>query len=259
MPHTNVPLSADVSLPPGLVGPVWRTTASYEREIAEHRGNAIRLRSELIQAQTQLHAKDELIRQQEILNRECHHRLLNNIQMIVSILSLQSRTEPNPEAAARLLVAAHRVGAIAVLHRHLHSMDAVPTMEFKAYLEELCRDHSTMSMSEERLDRRIVTESIELKLPTETGTPLGLIVNELITNAIKHGKGLITVKLARSCEAYALSVYNDGSTLPQGFDPTACTGLGMNLVLSLAGQIGGELRFDGGDENEGTRFTVFFK
>ncbi len=121
MPHANVPLSADVSLPPGLASPAWRTIASYERALSEHRGSEIRLRSELIQAQTQLHAKDELIRQQEVLNRECHHRLLNNIQMIVSILSLQSRTEQNPEAAARLLVAAHRVGAIAVLHRHLHS------------------------------------------------------------------------------------------------------------------------------------------
>lgn len=259
MPHTNVPFSADVSPPPGLASPAWRPIASYKRELSERRGNEIRLRSELIQAQTQLHAKDELIRQQEVLNRECHHRLLNNIQMIVSILSLQSRTEQNPEAAARLLVAAHRVGAIAVLHRHLHSMDAAPAVEFKAYLEELCRDHSTMSMSEERPDQRIVVDSIELRLPTETGTPLGLIVNELVTNAIKHGKGLIAVRLAQAGEGYALSVYNDGSTLPEGFDPTACTGLGMNLVLSLAGQIGGELRFDGGDDNEGTRFTVLFK
>ncbi len=259
MPHANVTLSADVSLPPGLASPAWRTIASYERELSERRENEIRLRSELIQAQTQLHTKDELVRQQEVLNRECHHRLLNNIQMIVSILSLQSRTEQNPEAAARLLVAANRVGAIAVLHRHLHSMDAVPAVEFKAYLEELCRDHSAMSISEERPDQRIVAESIELRLPTETSTPLGLIVNELVTNAIKHGKGLITVKLAQSGEGYALSVSNAGSILPEGFDPTACTGLGMNLVLSLAGQIGGELRVDRGEKNDGTRFTVLFK
>ena len=259
MPPTNVPLSADVSLPTGLESPVWRTIASYQRELTELKGSEIRLRTELLRTQVLLHEKDESVRRQEVLNREAYHRLLNNLQMIVSILSLQSRQEQNPEVASRLLVAANRVGAIASLHRHLHSVDAAQTVEFRGYLDELCRDYSTMSMSEERPDQHIVVEGIELKLPTATGIPLGLIANELVTNAIKHGKGRITVKLAQSGEGYALSVCNDGSALPQGFDPAACTGLGMNLVLSLAGQIGGELRFDGGDENEGTRFTVLFK
>jgi two-component system, sensor histidine kinase PdtaS len=98
-----------------------------------------------------------------------------------------------------------------------------------------------------------------LRLPTSTGIPLSLITNELVTNAIKYGKERITVKLSQSGEGHALSVSNDGSTLPEGFDPAACAGLGMSLVLSLAQQIGGELRVDAGNENEFTRFTVLFK
>jgi two-component sensor histidine kinase len=258
MPRENVPLSV-VSPPPAFETPAWRSVASYEHELAEHRATEIRLRKALVRDQALLHEKDELIRQQEILNQECHHRLLNNLQMIVSLLSLQSRKEENAEAALRLSVAAKRVAAITGLHRHLQSVASTETVEFRKYLDELCRDHSTMSMSEQRPDLLIVVEGIELRLPTTTGVPLSLVVNELVTNAIKHGRGRITVKLEpHPGERYALSVTNDGSTLPAGFDPAACPGLGMNLVSSLTRQIGGELRIDRGDKNEGTRFTVLF-
>lgn len=259
MPRTNVPLSADVSLPPGLESPEWRTIANYQRELAEHRATEIRLRKALARDEVLLREKDETIRHQAMLNQECHHRLLNNLQTIFGLLSLQSRTEADPEVASRLSVAAHRVGAIAGLHRHLHSMDDTGIVEFKPYLHELCRDHSTMSMSEHRPDLRIVVEGVELILPTTTGIPLSLIVNELVTNAIKHGRGRITVKLERQSEKnYALSVGNEGSTLPEGFDPTASSGLGMTLVSSLVEQIGGKLRIDRGDGGDCTRFTVLF-
>ena len=115
-----------------------------------------------------------------------------------------------------------------------------------------------MSLSEERPDQVIAVDAIELSLPTTIGIPLSLIVNELITNAIKHGRGRITVTLAPAGSGHALSVRNDGAGLPEGFDPTACKGLGMKLVSSLATQIGGELRIDRGEANDCTRFTVLF-
>lgn len=144
---------------------------------------------------------------------------------------LPIRREPNAEAASRLSLAANRVRAIAKLHQHLHSMDGTPTVEFKRYLDQLCRDHSMMSISEERPDQRIVVEAIELSLPTTTGIPLSLIANELITNAIKHGRGQTRVTLAPSGTGHALSVCNAGSGLPEGFDPGTCKGLGMALRL----------------------------
>ena len=249
----------EVSLAARFNSPEPRTIASYESELATVKVTESHLRAALAQDQILLGQKDEAIRHQEVLNQECHHRLLNNLQMIVSLLSLQGRKEANAEAAACLSVAANRVGAIARLHRHLHSMDGTETVEFRKYLDELCRDHSAMSMSEERPAQDIAVEGAEMSLPTVTGIPLGLIVNELVTNALKHGEGRIRVKLKpHPGIGYALSVSNKGPALPEGFDPAACDGLGMSLVASFVRQIGGELRIDRGDANDCTRFTVLF-
>ncbi len=258
MPVENVPLSGLVSALRGLEHPEQRTAASYERELAAHKATESELRKALARDKVLLRQKAVSIRRQKVLTEECHHRLLNNLQMIVALLSLQSQRETNAETASRLSTAADRVQAIAGLHRHLHSMDGTPTVDFKPYLDRLCRDHSTMSMSEERPDQLIAVDAVELSLPTTIGTPLSLIVNELVTNAIKHGRGRITVTLAPSGKRHALSVCNAGAGLPEGFDPTASKGLGMTLVSSLAAQIGGELRIDRGDDGDCTRFTVLF-
>ena len=109
------------------------------------------------------------------------------------------------------------------------------------------------------LERVIVVEGVEIELPTVTSIPLSFAVNELITNAAKHGKGRITVRLERNPGGgYALSVSNDGPVLPEGFDPFACKGLGMKIIRSLVERIGGELHVGRGDNNQGTRFTVLF-
>lgn len=249
MPRENVSLN-EAYLAAGFEERGPHSIAAYERVEA-------RLRERLAAAEALLARKDEEIRRQEMLTQECNHRLLNNLQMIVSLLSLQSGNEANAEAAAGLAVAARRVGAIARLHRHLHSIDRTPTVHFKPYLEELCRDHSLMSLSADRANRSIALDGVEVKLPTRTGISLGLIANELLTNAIKHGDGRIAVTLAESGTGYSLSVASEGPALPEDFDPSACDGIGMMLVLRLAAQIGGELRIDRGDAS-GARFTVLF-
>jgi two-component sensor histidine kinase len=236
-----------------------RTAASYERELREHECTEILLRDALAREEALLRQKDELIQQQELLSRESDHRLLNNLQMIVSLLSLQSRASANSETASQLAVAANRVATIERVHRRLHYLDGVQAVAFKQYLEDLCYDVSAMLSSEERPDRVIAVEGIEIKLPTVTAVPLGFIVNELITNAAKYGKGRITVRLELDpAKGHALSVSNDGPVLPEGFDPAARNGLGMKIVRSFVQRIGGELRIGRGDENQGARFTVLF-
>ena len=257
MPLGTVPFGTRVSVLFGFES-LERTAAIHERELAAHKAMESKLRKALARERALLRQKDSSLRQQKMLIDECHHRLLNNLQMIVGLLTLQSHKEANAEAASRLSVAADRVRAIAGLHHHLHSMDSAPTVDFKPYLERLCRDHSTISMSEERPDQVIAVDAIELSLPTTIGIPLSLIVNELITNAIKHGRGRITVTLAPSGMRHALSVCNAGSGLPHDFNPAASKGLGMSLVSSLAAQIGGELRIDRGGDGNGARFVVLF-
>jgi two-component system, sensor histidine kinase PdtaS len=240
-------------------GPERRTVASYERELATYRYTESRLQEALVRELALLRQKDELIQQQEVLRRESDHRLLNGLQMVISLLSLQSRASPNAEAAAQLAVAANRVATIERVHRRLHYFDGVQIVAFKQYLEDLCRDFSTMLSSEERPEQAIVVEGSECELPTVTGIPLGFIVNELITNAAKYGSGRITVRLEAGPEkGYALSVSNDGPVLPEGFDPSACTGLGMKIVLTFVERIHGELRIGRGERNQGTRFAVLF-
>jgi two-component system, sensor histidine kinase PdtaS len=238
--------------------PERRTVASYERELTRHRRTEIGLREALAREDALLREKDELIRQQTVLGEESDHRLLNGLQMIASLLSLQARASTNGEVASGLAAAADRIATIGRIHRRLHSLDGVQTFALKQYLDDLCRDLSMM-LSSECPERVIVVEGMEVTLPAVTAIPLGFIANELVTNAVKYGTGPITVSLEPNSEkGYALSVSNDGPGLPEGFDPAARKGLGMRIVRSFVEQIGGELRIGRGDKNEGARFTVLF-
>jgi two-component system, sensor histidine kinase PdtaS len=236
-----------------------RTVASCKRKLTAYRRTEIRLRAALAQDDALLRQKDELIQDQALLSKESDHRLLNDLQVIVSLLSLQSRASANAEVASELAAAANRIATIARMHRRLHYCDGIQSVAFKQFLDDLCRDFSTMLSSDQRPERVIVVEGIEITLPSVTAAPLGFIVNELVTNAAKYGKGRITIRLERNPgKGYALSVSNDGPSLPEGFDPAAGKGMGMRIIRSFVVQIGGALRIGRGDNNQGTRFTVQF-
>jgi two-component sensor histidine kinase len=246
-------------IPGNAIGSAWRMAASYERELATLRRTEAQLREALVREDALLREKDELIEKQQLLSKESDHRLLNGLQIIVSLLRLQSRASTNTEATVQLAAAANRVAMIERVHRHLHCLDRVQTVAFKQYLEKLCCDFSMMLSSDERPEQAILVEGIELNLPSAIAIPLSFVVSELITNAAKYGKGRIVVSLdSFAGKGHALSVSNDGSGLPKGFDPAAGKGLGMRIIRSLVKQIGGELRVSQGDEGQGARFTVLF-
>jgi two-component sensor histidine kinase len=235
------------------------TVANYKRRLTAYRRTEIRLRAALARNDALLCQKDELIQNQALLSKESDHRLLNDLQVIVSLLSLQSRASANAEVASQLAAAADRIATIARMHRRLHYCDGIQSVAFKQFLDDLCRDFSTMLSSDQRPERVVVVEGIEIKLPSVTAIPLGFIVNELVTNAAKYGKGRITIRLERNpAKGYALSVSNDGPSLPEGFDPAAGKGMGMRIIRSFVERIGGALRIGRGDNTQGTRFTVQF-
>src|SRR5271154_670313 len=204
-----------------------RTVASYKRELVRHRRTESGLREALAREEALLGQKDALIQQQAVLRQEADHRLLNGLQMVVSLLSLQGRASENAEVVSQLAAAADRVATIGRIHRRLHSFDGVQTFALKHYVEDLCRDFSMM-LSAERPARDVVVEGIEIELPAATAIPLGFIASELITNAAKYGSGRITARLeANPAKGYALSVASDGPALLEGLDPAAGNGMGM--------------------------------
>jgi two-component sensor histidine kinase len=217
------------------------------------------LRAALAREAALLREKDALIEAQATLSRESDHRFLNNLQMVSSLLSMQSRAAGSAEAASALAHAADRVATIGRIHRHLHSHDGVESVAFKVFLKELCRDVTGMMTSGGCAARIVSVEGVELGLPTSIGTPLGFIASELITNALKYGDGPVTVRLESNLRnACALSVENTGPPLPEGFDPAASKGFGMRIIRSFVATIGGELRIGRGGDDRGARFTVLF-
>lgn len=236
-----------------------RSVASYELELSRQRSTEARLRESLAREELLLRQKDQLIEQLKVMARESEHRLLNGMQMIGSLLSLQSRTAASPEAAEQLAAAANRVASVARIHSRLHDLDGVKTVAFGTYLDEFCREFAGMLPSRERPERAIVVRTIDIRLPAATAIPLGFIVNELLTNAVKYGGGGITVRLEKNSDkGYALFVSNNGPVLPEIFDPFVRKGLGLSIINALVKQIGGELRYGPGDDYQGARFTVLF-
>jgi len=200
-----------------------------------------------------------LLHEKELLHAESDHRLLNGLQMVVSLLSLQSRTASIPDVAMQLSIAANRIATIERVHRRLHFHDGAKTVKLKKYLQELCHDAAGPVDSGGAPQLDILVEGCEIDIPGATAISLGFIVSELITNAVKHGKGQIIVGLDVDPEkGYALSVSNDGPGLPDDFASAKCTGLGLKIIQSLVHKIGGDFSFGRGAGNQGARFVVRF-
>jgi two-component sensor histidine kinase len=213
---------------------------------------AARTRAEALQLE-----KSEILRRQDAQALEFEHRLLNSLQLVSGLLTMQCRTATSPETVAQLSVAARRVGAVGRVHCRLHVLDRQERVEFKQYLYGLCDDLSGLLFDDPR--RAIIVEGPTFEMPTALGIPLGFIVNELITNAAKYTVGNITVRIETTTPGtHSLSVMDAGPGLPAGFDPADGKGLGMKIIQLLVRQIGGELLIFPGDNSVGARFTITF-
>jgi two-component sensor histidine kinase len=202
--------------------------------------------------------KRDLSQRHVMLAREFEHRITNGLQLIASLLSLQSRTMPTPEARTQLSIAARRVVALGTVHHRLHPLDQSRHVEFKEFLTGLCDDLSDL-LFENRTDHAIVVEGTRVELPSAFASTLGLITSELITNAVKYANGDIVVRVEKAAPGtYSLSVQDAGPGLPAGFDSARSKGLGMKIIGSLAKQIDGKLQITAGEDGRGTRCTITF-
>lgn len=188
-------------------------------------------------------AEDRLQRslhEKELLLREVHHRVKNNLQVISSLLDLQSRSTAG--GAALFEESQNRIRTMALIHEQLCRGSALDRVDIGAYLDRLVR-HVIGSSSCNATVRAIVhAEPVELDV--DRAMTCGLIVNELVSNALKHAfvareSGEIQVRLAASEAHLSLVVQDDGRGFPGGFDPENPPSLGMTLVGMLVRQLGG--------------------
>lgn len=204
-----------------------------------------------LSANTAIAEQNQARRRAEMLVKEIDHRVMNSLQFVASLLDMQSRGAINPEAAVQLEHAAGRVAAVARVHRHFYMDEAVESTCGLEYLRRLCADLAT-SLGGVELRVRGAPATI---LTTRV-MPLGLVVNELVTNAAKYGAQSIWVELLPvPGGGFVCRVEDNGPGLPAGFDPRVGKGLGMRVILALVQQLGGRLTY-GAAQPHGAWFSL---
>lgn len=187
------------------------------------------------------------LEEKEVLLKEIHHRVKNNLQVISSILSLQSKSEDDPNVISALKLGQNRVRSMALIHQNLYEENNLTGIEVKQYFDKLTRSlfHS-YNISPHRI--RLETDIQDLHLDVETVIPLGLIVNELITNSLKYAfpgdlEGTIKVKLQESNGTLHLDVTDDGIGWEQLPEKTGKS-FGYRLINAFKQQLKAQLDID---------------
>lgn len=202
----------------------------------------------------------ESLRMKEVLLREIHHRVKNNMQIISSLLNLQADYVQEQETKNVLKDSQSRVKSMAMIHEKLYMAEDLSHVNFKEYAEKLVVDiFYSYGIKVGTIELNLNVEEIELNM--ETAIPLGLILNELIINSLKYAftnieKPSITVQLLMVDDKHVLTVSDNGKGLPEDIDLETVDSLGLKLVNNLVNQIDGEISID---RSHGTEFKISFK
>jgi chemotaxis protein methyltransferase CheR len=187
-----------------------------------------------------------------MLLQELTHRVKNSLQIIAAMVSIEARSHKSGEGKAALERVSHRINALGQLYSKLSKANTVEAVDSATYLDELCRDLIASVHKEDGTSIVLKTDIESELLPTDRAITIGLMVNELVTNAVKYAfpgdvKGTVLVTLKRAPGELRLTVADNG----QGDDPRrADSGLGGRLVEGFAQQLGGQLKRESG--NKGT-------
>jgi two-component sensor histidine kinase len=186
------------------------------------------------------------LREKEILLREIHHRVKNNLQIITSLLSLQSGTITDERFIEVFKKSENRIKTMALIHEKLYQSHDIAKIEFGDYIKSLLI-HLQQAHREALARIRITTDVQTMYFDIDTAIPAGLIINELVTNAFFHGfpdgaSGEIKVTLREKENYYFLEVGNSGRPMPEETDLQSASGLGLQLVRLLVKQVHGTLK-----------------
>ncbi|WP_304412236.1 PAS domain S-box protein [Kamptonema formosum] len=211
--------------------------------------------------QTEVQLRSSL-KEKEVLLKEIHHRVKNNLQVISSLLKLQSGYIKDSEALALFTDSYNRVRSMALIHEKLYQSQNLAQIDAADYIPNLVSNlFRSYSVSSQDINLKIEVESIWLDV--DTAIPCGLMMNELVSNALKYafpcgGAGEILVKFFRTGEGQCcMIVRDDGAGMPADFDLEEAESLGLQLVWNLTGQLGGEIEVSSPADG-GTFFKITF-
>ena len=201
------------------------------------------------------------LQEKEALLKEIHHRVKSNLQIVSSMMRLQSGRPQHPEAQRVLLAMQNRVQAMALIHEHLYQTENLATVDLGDYLKRLCA-HLVHAFGTPPQTVEFHQNIAPMRVEVDQAIPGGLLVNELVSNCLKHAfpagrTGAVSVALQPVAHgpAWRLRVADNGVGLPAGLDMNALTSVGLRLAPGLARQMGGKLEIGPGP---GTVFEVVF-
>lgn len=212
----------------------------------------------LIESQKQI-IEDSLVEKDSLL-KEIHHRVKNNLQMVSSLLSLQSKNTRSRAAINALEEGQSRVKAMALIHQKLYQNDDLATIEMQEYIESLVASiHSIFK--KEGYQTNIHINAEKTKLDVDRAIPIGLILNELVSNSFKYAfaenkEGNIYISLENKGKEYAFEYKDDGKGLPADYEQTSVGSMGLRLIKRLANQLRSNLQID--THTTGARFWFNF-
>ncbi len=184
----------------------------------------------------------ESLAEKETLLKEVHHRVKNNLQIVSSLLHLQMNTATSPEAGEPLRESAARVATMALVHEQIYRSQSLSRINLDSYLRQLVTRLVETFRGPRQVNAGVVAP--HLSVPLDTAIPLGLIVNEVVTNSLKHAfadrpAGSLRVKLVQRGDGLRLTIADNGAGLPPDFRSEESGSLGMQLIWSLTRQLDG--------------------
>ena len=201
------------------------------------------LRALARQVMTQLELR-RTVAEKELLILEAHHRVKNSLQMLQSLLVMQARMTTHPEASQLLRESAARVHTFGAMHEHLYSVGDSLAVDLADYLRTIL-DAQSGALASMLEDRRIMLVApAPVPWPASDAPSIGLVVMELVTNALKYGRGVVTVTVQSRGVETVLTVEDEGTALPATYQPLAGNGLGMRVIIGLLRARRGRLDID---------------
>ena len=226
-------------------------TANLEERVLDrtaHLGSArdeLRRKNEEVEALACITARD--LEEKRVMLNEIHHRVKNNLQVVQSLLKMSVRSLPDGDARTATMATAQRIFAMAMVHERLYGTTDVKGILAADYLSDL---FANVSDTDQRLRGQVKIELVcdEILLNLDCAVPFGLLVNELLSNCLKHAfpegrRGLVMASIRREPGGVKIIFQDDGVGLRERFDAARCTSMGLKLASSLARQLGGSLVF----------------